>query len=193
MGSSLDYFGSEVLERPDRAGIVTALLTAETAAKRRGALPIDLGQLGGTWRLRFITGTQTIRRAVKLGPGRFIPSWVTIELGVSSLEETNGTIHNRVRLGALDLELTGPCRTYSDRRILAFDFTHLRLAIGPITLYRGQVRNPQIFAEGSLKTQAFFSFFVVDGDRIAARGRGGGLAIWSRVKSESLVSDDRSS
>jgi hypothetical protein len=193
MGSPLDYFGADGLERPDRAGIVTALMAAETAAKRRGAMPIDLGQLGGTWRLRFITGTQKIRRAVKLGPGRFIPSWVTIELGISSLVDSRGIIHNRVRFGALDLELTGPCRTDSDRRILAFDFTHLRLAIGPVTLYQGQVRDPQLFAEGSLKTQAFFSFFVVDDDRIAARGRGGGLAIWSRVESESLVSNSQRS
>jgi hypothetical protein len=182
MGSVLDYFGSELRDRPDRVGIVAALQAAEQAAKRRGAEPIDLGQLGGTWRLRFITGTQKIRRAVKLGPGRFVPSWVTIELGVTGLVDHQGTIHNRVRFGALDLELTGPCRTYGDRRILAFDFTHLRLAIGPVTLYRGQVRDPQIFAEGSLKTQAFFSFFVVEGDRIAARGRGGGLAIWSRAE-----------
>jgi hypothetical protein len=137
--------------------------------------------LEGTWRLQFITGTQKVRKAVKMGPGRFVPGWVTIELGVEGLIDGTGTIHNRVRFGALDLELTGPCRTDDDRRILAFDFTHLRWAIGPVTLYRGQVRDPAIFAQASLKTQAFFSFFVVDGDRIAARGRGGGLAIWSRA------------
>jgi hypothetical protein len=186
MGSVLDYFGSEAgsetVERPDRAGIVAALVTAEQAAKRRGARTLDLGGLEGTWRLRFITGTQKIRKAVKLGPGRFVPSWVTIELGVTGLLDQQAMIQNRVRFGALDLELTGPCRIYDGRRILAFDFTHLRLAIGPVTLYRGQVRDPAIFAEGSLKTQAFFSFFVVEGDRIAARGRGGGLAIWSRVE-----------
>jgi hypothetical protein len=184
MESVLNYFGSELGERPDRAGIVAALVTAEQAAKRRGAIAIDLGRLEGTWRLRFITGTQKIRKAVKLGPGRFVPSWVTIELGVTGLLDHQGTIHNRVRFGALDLELTGPCHADNTRRILAFDFTHLRLAIGPVTLYRGQVRNPQIFAEGSLKGQAFFSFFVVDGDRIAARGRGGGLAIWSRAEAK---------
>ncbi len=180
MGSVLDYFGPESGDRPDRSGVVTALLAAEKAAKRAEQFP-NLSQLGGTWRLRFITGTQKVRKAVKMGPGRFVPSWVTIELGVEGLVDHQGTIHNRVRFGALDLELTGPCRTYDDRRILAFDFTQLRLAIGPVTLYRGQVRDPAIFAEGRLKTQAFFSFFVVDGDRIAARGRGGGLAIWSRV------------
>jgi hypothetical protein len=179
--NALDYFGPQGSDRPDRGAIVAAMLAAEQAVKRRGAAAIDLSQLQGTWRLGFITGTQKARKAVKMGPGRFVPSWVTIELGVEALVDQQGTIHNRVRVGALDLELTGPCRTDNDRRILAFDFTHLRLAIGPVTLYRGQVRDPAIFAQSSLKTQAFFSFFVCDGNRIAARGRGGGLAIWSRV------------
>jgi hypothetical protein len=48
MGSVLDYFGSELRDRPDRAGVVAALQAAEQAAKRRGAEPIELGQLGGT-------------------------------------------------------------------------------------------------------------------------------------------------
>lgn len=194
MFSPLDYFVPSFTvapdlapSRPDRSAVVTALLAAERLAKGRGGPGVDLAKLQGNWQLRFVSGTSRRGRRITLGPGRFLPDWVTIGIGFEYGDGPTvgqGRIHNRVQLGALRLELSGPCQAYGDRRILAFDFTALLVAVGPVTLYDGRFRDPEAFGRSTLKSQAFFSFFVVDGDRIAARGRGGGLALWTALKSE---------
>jgi hypothetical protein len=45
----------------------------------------------------------------------------------------------------------------------------------------GTSSNAQQFYQDSIKKQAFFAFFVITPDLIAARGRGGGLALWTKV------------
>ncbi|NJM96107.1 MAG: hypothetical protein HC800_01805 [Phormidesmis sp. RL_2_1] len=43
---------------------------------------------------------------------------------------------------------------------------------------RGGSDREQAFAAQTLKDQAFFTFFCVENHYIAARGKGGGLALW---------------
>jgi hypothetical protein len=53
-------------------------------------------------------------------------------------------------------------------------------------LYDGYIRNGRDseakFYEESVKEQAFFTYFLVEERCMAARGRGGGLALWTRVR-----------
>ena len=44
------------------------------------------------------------------------------------------------------------------------------------------VRKEESFYTDKISHQAFFAYFYLSEGAIAARGRGGGLALWSRVK-----------
>lgn len=177
---------------PESNALVQDLLALEKSTKRQRQR-FDYAQLVGTWRLGFITGTvKTRRRAgTVLGAGRFIPRFVTVQLHYApenndQAPSTNpyGTVDNTVSLANLTLALTGPTQYWPKTNSLAFDFTHLRLNAGKFLLYQqpirgGQAQTEKFFAAG-LKTQAFFSYFLVTPDCLAARGRGGGLALWTR-------------
>jgi hypothetical protein len=178
---------------PPSQAVVDALVAIEKQAKREKSQP-TYAQLLGTWRLRFITGTvKTRQRAgTVLGAGRFLPGFVTIQLRYKATESppdqgadrASGTVENSVALGALRLQLTGPTQFWPKTHSLAFDFTHLAVTLGGLRLYSGDLRgggarNATFYSE-TLKDQAFFTYFWATEAAIAARGRGGGLALWTR-------------
>lgn len=190
---AVDFLTQVHVARPTATEVVSALLISEkTARANRQSYPF--ASLLGTWRLGFITGTHNSRKAAGglLGAGRFIPPWVTIQITyaagwpceTAAEAETNhrGTVANVVKFGPIKLVVSGPVCFWPQRNILAFDFTHLQLALADSTLYKGYVGNGQqresTFFEQSLKQQAFFTYFLVSQDCIAARGKGGGLALW---------------
>lgn len=163
--------------------LVTALQTVEKSNKERYALDA----LAGTWRLHFITGTKKTRKkaGVALGAGRYIPKLFKIQLDYQVDTTDQGRVQNSVALGALQMALTGPVKFWPKPRCLAFDFTQIRISLGMLTLYKGRIKPEsadQEFYEQSLKEQAFFKYFWVTDQGIAARGRGGGLALWYRAK-----------
>jgi hypothetical protein len=177
---------------PRNTALVKALLEAEQVAKQeRNTYGYE--QFVGAWRLGFVTGTQKAqkRAGVVLGAGRFLPRWVQIELAygpaatdsVTDSESLNdrGQAINTVKLAGLELTLTGPAWLRSSR-ILTFDFTRMKVQLGGLKLYEGFIRGGQEreakFYEQGLKEQAFFSYFWVNDRGVAARGRGGGLALW---------------
>ncbi|MBW4544415.1 MAG: hypothetical protein KME25_08235 [Symplocastrum torsivum CPER-KK1] len=173
---------------PAPEAVVEALIQAEKTAKQsrvRHTYP----QLLGTWRLGFITGTKRSRKraGVILGAGRFLPSWVKIHLSYLQTEsnQEQGTVQNSVAFGLLQLVLTGPTQFWSKTNMLAFDFTRMRVSLSGLKLYDGYIRKGQDrearFYEQGVKEQAFFTYFLVENQSIAARGRGGGLALWTRV------------
>ncbi|NEQ23119.1 MAG: hypothetical protein F6K28_28985 [Microcoleus sp. SIO2G3] len=174
---------------PAPVAVVEALLQAEKTAKQ-GKVRHTYPQLLGTWRLGFITGTKRSRKraGVILGAGRFLPSWVKIHLSYSQSEsnQEQGTVQNSVELGLLQMVLTGPTQFWSKTNMLAFDFTRMRVSLSGLKLYEGYIRKGQereaSFYEQGVKEQAFFTYFLVENQGIAARGRGGGLALWTRVK-----------
>ncbi|NEP19105.1 MAG: hypothetical protein F6J97_19770 [Leptolyngbya sp. SIO4C1] len=168
---------------PGRDRVAAALLAAEKQAKR-DKVRYQYEQLLGTWRLGFITGTVKTRKqaGTALGAGRFIPGLVKIELTYEKTECDRGTVKNSVQLGAFRLQLTGPTRFWPKTNSLAFDFTQLEIRLGGLKLYAGAVRGgterEQTFYDQTLKDQAFFSYFLASETCLAARGRGGGLALW---------------
>lgn len=173
---------------PAPKAVVEALLRAEKTAKQT-QVRSTYSQLLGTWRLGFITGTKRSRQraGVILGAGRFLPSWVKIYLSYSQSESSQdqGTVQNSVEFGPLQLVLTGPTQFWSKMNILAFDFTRMKVSLFGLKLYDGYIRGGQNweahFYEQNLKEQAFFTYFLVQNQSIAARGRGGGLALWTKA------------
>ncbi len=188
LDQAIEFLTNSSATPPAPEAVVEALLRAEKTAKRtkvRHTYP----QLLGTWRLGFITGTKRSRQraGIILGAGRFLPKWVKIQLSYSQSDsgQEQGTVQNSVELGPLQLVLTGPTQFRPQTNMLAFDFTQMRVSLSGLKLYQGYIRGGKDregrFYEQSVKEQAFFTYFLVENRCIAARGRGGGLALWTRV------------
>lgn len=172
--------------RPSKPDLVADLLQLEKAG-RQDKTTYRYEQLVGTWQLGFITGTLRSQQQTRglFKSGIWLPSWLQIRICYEPGEQADrGQVVNQVGLGPCRLTVNGPVRFWSPRNILAFDFTELSLGVAGRQLYQGDLRGGRddaAFYEKDLKTQPFFAYFWISEDGIAARGRGGGLALWRRV------------
>ena len=175
-------------ELPKPAEVVKILLESEKQSKK-AKIDCSLSNLIGCWNLRFITGTKKARNqaGIVLGAGKYIPRLIKIQITYENDQQlalNTGRVKNSVKLAFCNLSLTGPIKFIPQTRILAFDFTYLNLTIFGLKIYDGYIRNglekEAKFYEMGIKDQAFFSYFLIEENLIAARGRGGGLALWSR-------------
>lgn len=190
-----DATQSVISRNPDKVKselVCQKLREAEKVAKKqRKRYTFD--QLCGTWRLCWVTGTKRVRHraGIVLGTGRYLPRWLKIQITYRQTEETDleakevmGEVENSVQLGGLQLTLTGLVKFLTEKNLLGFDFTRMRIRVFGLTLYDGYIRGGKktegAFSETPIKEQAFFNYFLVDDEVIAARGRGGGLALWGR-------------
>jgi hypothetical protein len=91
-------------------------------------------------------------------------------------------IGNQVQVGLVKLSLTGPARYPGKKNLLGFDFTQLQVSILGQSVYQdampGRQRSDAQFERMPIGRLPFFAFFSITPDYIAARGRGGGLAMW---------------
>lgn len=180
-----EFLQNKVKKAPASEAVVKALIEAEKIAKQT-KVNYSYSQLIGNWRLGFITGTKKTRKraGVVLGAGKFLPKLVNIQLTYSQSENSQqqGNVENSVELGLLKIVLTGSVQFWSKKNILAFDFTRMRLSLSGFNLYQGYIRGGKdreaTFYKQTLKQQAFFTYFLVEDNYIAARGKGGGLALW---------------
>jgi hypothetical protein len=171
--------------------VVQALLEAEKSSKKN-KIRYSFSQLIGTWELCFITGTKKARKkaGIVLGAGRYLPKWLTIKITYSKdfvsqeLIQT-GKVENIVELGGLTIIVQGPVKFLEQKNILAFDFTRLIIKLSGKNLYQGYIRGGKKkedhFYQEKVGKQAFFTYFLVDEQKIAARGKGGGLALWIKT------------
>jgi len=179
--------------KPSSNEVVTALLAAEKNAKKTKTR-YSFEQLIGNWQLCFITGTKKTQKkaGIVLGAGRYIPQWIakiSIAYSAESVAEGEanseiGRVENSVKVGAMELTLSGPTK-FLRNNILAFDFTRITVKLLGKTVYQGFIRGGESreaeFFSLSVGKQAFFAYFLVEDGIIAARGRGGGLALWGRI------------
>ncbi|KAM3092100.1 hypothetical protein ACKFKG_23425 [Phormidesmis sp. 146-35] len=170
--------------RPNPDRVVEALLEAEKAAKKQ-RLTYPLTPLLGQWRLCFTTGTRKLRKrgGIALGKGFYLPQFVPAGIGFSPVAERDdyATINNQIQVGGLQLKFTGLAKYLGKKNLLAFDFSQIQISVGKYAIYTGQLRGGKTdFEERSVAQLPFFAFFLVTETFIAARGRGGGLALWTR-------------
>lgn len=180
-------------DRPSPDSVLSALLNREKSAKKDRER-YQLQELIGTWRLCFITGTKKTRdrAGVVMGFGRYLPQVVRIQLSYfpSDLPRGDnpdfepGKVENSVTLGFLNFRLTGPVKLLAKKNILAFDFTKAEVKLFGLKIYDGYIRDGEAsddkFFSESVGKQAFFAYFFASQEAIAARGKGGGLAIWGK-------------
>ena len=188
---SLDSNKSDL---PSPAQIVAALLKLEKDVKKK-QINRNFTDLIGCWNLRFITGTKKTRKkaGVILGAGKYIPRFISIKITYEGDEsplrdrqsiDNTGRVINSVQLASIQLSLTGPAKLLAHKSIMAFDFTTIKVVVFGLKLYDGYIKNGKAreanFYHQTIKEQAFFNYFYVSEDLIAARGKGGGLALWGR-------------
>lgn len=183
--------------RPSAPAVVKALLQAEKTAKRQH-LNYPLEALFGSWRLCFTAPRNAHFKENKaIGKGLYMPQIIPAQISFdppseSAQDSGKAEIGNQVRLGALCLRFDGPAWYVGKKNLLVFDFTQIRLSLFDRTLYRGGFRSGisqaqasqdgQEFEPRSIAKLPFFAFFLVTEEFIAARGRGGGLALWVKEK-----------
>lgn len=177
---------AQSVARPTKEVMVNALQEAEIFA-RREKLIIPFESLIGEWRLCFATGASKDKRrgGIKLGSGYYFPKFTPASITFTrDLESATGTATNRLIVAAVQFQFTGPCRYPGKKNLLAFDFTQIQVKILGVTIYQGKIRSGkrggQDFEKLPIAKLPFFAFFWAGENGIAARGRGGGFALWVR-------------
>jgi hypothetical protein len=176
-------------DRPSAKSVVAALLTAEKTAKQQ-RLTFPTEALIGQWQLCFTAPRNAhFNQNVARGRGFYVPRIAPAHISFSRMEsaESNTSwlaIGNQVQVGSLQLKLTGPARYLGKKNLLAFDFTEWQLTAFGRRLYGGEFRGGRAkaenFANQPIAQLPFFAFFLITEEFIAARGRGGGVALWVR-------------
>jgi hypothetical protein len=188
LSQATNAFRGQVSARPKPEVLVNALLQAEKTAKQQ-RLTYSFESLVGKWRLCFATGTKKARErgGIILGKGLYVPKIVAIHISLNAALEQDlgrGEIGNQVQLGSISLKLTGPAQYLGKKNLLAFDFNQMVISLFGRVVYKKQIRSGKVQSEDfynqPIAKLPFFAFFVVNEDFIAARGRGGGLALWIR-------------
>lgn len=193
MGDTVDQavaaFRDNSAQRPDGKAVTAALLKLERAAKR-AKVTLPLEALLGTWQLCF-----NARKGAKfeaeepVGNGFYVPKLAIARLTFACDSDSDSdhslAIANELSVGPLRVRFTGPARYPGRKNLLAFDFTQLQVACFGLQVYQGKVeskkRAGQSFPEIPTGQLPFFIFFAAQENYLAARGRGGGLAIWVKV------------
>lgn len=162
----------------------TALLEAEAKAKR-DRLELPVAKFLGNWRLYYVT-TGKVNLKSKRRRGFQLPQWLPAM--ISFAENPNPIsplcITNQITIAGIHIQFTGPARHQTKKNLLAFDFTHCVVTVFGIQVYSGAVPSPtqgKVFNEVPIGKLPFFAFFQVSDRLIAARGRGGGLAVWVKT------------
>lgn len=146
------------------------LLTRERQVRHQGS-GINAGDVIGCWQL------QTIWPKGRSEANAF-NGWLLRSLGACLEIREAGDDHlrlrNAVNLGPVTLQFSGPGELSGGRPLLSFHFEQVRLTLGAITLLQRSLPAP------AAKRKPFFALIHRDAAGwLAARGRGGGLALWT--------------
>ncbi|MEM1280877.1 MAG: hypothetical protein AAGG53_12860 [Cyanobacteria bacterium P01_H01_bin.152] len=174
---------------PSGKELTVGLLELERTAKQtKQNLPVEV--LLGTWRLCFSAGKKAKFQSGKpVGSGFYVPKLAIarITFAADDTGDSQLKVTNELNIGPLKIRFTGPARYPGKKNLLAFDFTHLQVSCFGLTVYQGKVQNKKRadkpFEAIAIAQLPFFAFFAATDDYIAARGRGGGLAIWVKESS----------
>ena len=172
--------------RPKAKAVVNALLQAEKLAKQQ-RLTYPLKSLLGHWRLCFTTPYKaSLRGGIAMGKGLYVPQIARAHISFSNQAPTSShpgkvEISNSFQFSPLLFKLTGPAQYLGKKNLIKFDFTYMQLCLFGRAIYSGEFRGGTTaidFYDQSIAKLPFFAFFLMTEDFIAARGRGGGLALW---------------
>jgi len=126
--------------------------------------------LEGCWQLQMVWPKGSRRAA---GFSGWLLRGLAARLEIRADKEGALLLSNAVNLGALELRFRGRGRLQGRRPLLLFSFAELELSLaGMVVLRRALPEPPE-------RKQPFFALIERSPDGwLAARGRGGGLALW---------------
>jgi hypothetical protein len=166
----------QALDLPDGA----ALLALERQVRRSGS-GLAADQLAGVWRLQQVWPRSAARPT---GIAAALLRGLEAALEIRPLPAENRlALVNRVRLGPLELRFEGEGVLEGRRPLLGFGFERCRLRAGERDLFSRSLPAPDP------RRRPFFALIGMGAAPagstwLAARGRGGGLALWCRDATE---------
>jgi hypothetical protein len=183
-------------DRPSAKTVLAALLHAEKHTKQQ-RISYPLEALLGRWQLGFTAPRKAHFKANQtMGTGVYIPQFVPAQISFMPSNPTVTatdvdlrnplTIANQIQLSGLRLQFTGVAQYLGKKNLLVFEFTRLNLALFDRTIYQqalSKTSSSRLSSQESSSQPAklpFFAFFWATEHAIAARGRGGGVALWVR-------------
>lgn len=145
------------------------LLALERQVRMAGS-GIAATDLEGCWQLQMVWPKGSRRAASFSG---WLLRGLAARLEIRSEAEGLLLLSNAVNLGALELRFRGRARLQGRRPLLLFSFAELELSLaGMVVLRRALPEPPE-------RKLPFFALIERSPDGwLAARGRGGGLALW---------------
>lgn len=167
------------------------LLALECASRRNGS-GLSPAALRGTWILQrtWPRGrstpadlSSTLLRGLGASLSLSAPAESTDAAASAASEADPLEIINSVRLGMLELRFCGEARLQGRRPLLLFRFLRLQLRLGERTLVDRPLPAAAPFSSLPVAGLPFFALIAADpeGSWLAARGKGGGLALWQRA------------
>ena len=145
------------------------LLALERKARENGT-GLDAAALQGCWQLELVWPKGSGRPAVFSG---WLLRGLSARLEISSAADALA-LSNAVNLGPLELRFRGVGRLLGRRPLLQFSFQQLQLSLGGRLLLQRDLPAP------AARRGPFFALIARDPSGwLAARGRSGGLALWT--------------
>jgi hypothetical protein len=145
------------------------LLDLERGSRRQGTALVAADLLG-IWRLQRVWPRQGGEPS---GPSGALLRGLGARLEINAAAPGEGLgLVNAVSLGPLELRFEGRARLAGLRPLLWFGFDQLQLRFG------SQVLLQRALPPAAAKRQPFFALIGKGPGWLAARGRGGGLAVW---------------
>ena len=93
-------------------------------------------------------------------------------------EEEKFSIANAIQFGLLTLRFSGYANLERKQPLLPFTFDCIQVKLASLTILKRSLSTPD------QKKRPFFALIAIDsnGKWLSARGKGGGLALWTRGK-----------
>lgn len=173
VAAALDTLAESALERktpPEE--VFEAIRILERAPSGAGSSGFE-ELLTGDWRLIYTTGTK--KTEDEIGRVNYVP--IT---AVQRFDMEKRYIRNGIYLGPISLEFEGSLRWLEDRQRLEFDFEELKICGFTLPLPDWLRAQAGMRSSMPYKKQPAFNFVAVDKRIAAARGAGGGVALWLR-------------
>lgn len=172
--------------------------------ERKKEKDVSLAKLNGQWKLQWTTGTKEVAANLqRRADGSYFPI-----RAVQSFNAEAQTIRNGVYVGPAALYFDGEFRFRERQNVLEFTFLKVSLKLGSLGPWSMSITDDKWDAlkaaeqeasdgqgniekgkAGKVGANPFFKFVLADDECCAARGRGGGLALWARESFEPVPAD----
>ena len=178
--------------------VYASIAALEKRKVPKGELKVASADLNGKWRLVYTGGTKKV--AANLNKAGFGGSYFPVS-AIQSFDIENQRIRNGIYLGPINFFFDGPFIWREKLSMLEFTFTKVSLQLGNANPVEFDIDDGKWDAVKVAEQQAsdgggkiengdkkaakpganpFFKFVFADDAVIAARGRGGGLALWAK-------------